>query len=58
MRSHRFYEAWLVHVKVKLQGTADDKLDGKIGVLRKLDAATGKFEVALVDEARIGALGC
>ncbi|CAE7475355.1 ANK3 [Symbiodinium sp. CCMP2456] len=36
--------------KVKLQGTADDKLDGKIGVLRKLDATTGKFEVALVDE--------
>ncbi|CAE7336463.1 ANK3 [Symbiodinium natans] len=35
--------------KVKLQGL-DDKLDGKIGVLKKLDAATGKFEVALVDE--------
>ena len=36
---------------MKLQGLADDKLDGQIGVLRKLDAATGKFEVVLVDEA-------
>ena len=37
---------------MKLQGL-DDKLDGKIGVLKKLDAATGKFEVALVDEASV-----